>query len=233
VYKDEPARREAGLRLVSGLPSEDTQVRVVGVTVTPEEALFAEAPDPAFLRWVRPAGTDGALALLDSFPGMELEVTVQRAKETETRLSVFTRLVKGRTDDPVARLVQELSLDLAKLRYQEAVLRLTAGQAAPASAILDGDPLRRAKLPGTLEVGRQVASAVARFLLGDAARALDLLDQVGRRKDLAATARYVEFDRGEILRLVRRTDEARAAYRRAVELGTGFTLARRRLESAR
>ncbi|MBI4863598.1 MAG: hypothetical protein HY815_25570 [Candidatus Riflebacteria bacterium] len=232
LHTDEPVRDQAA-RLIEKLPEEDTQSRILGFTTTEEEATLAEAPDPAYRRYVADPGRTVRLALLDAMPGMTLEAVRARIQVATPKLTAFQRMSKGDPKEPLAGMVADLALDLAKLRYQEALLVLSAGDAKTALAILKEGSMVASKLPAPLETGRLVAIGAASFLAVDRQTSLDVFARVLAMPGLGPTARYVEFDSGEVLRSTGDVAGAREAYRRALGLAPAFSLARRRLAECR
>lgn len=224
TWKDE---REVGMRLISALPKEDVQRRILGLTVTPDEGYLAESKDPAYRRVVR---TDRAVfALLDAMPGVDARALDVQLSVAAPRLERFSRISTGKPGDPLTRLTDDLKLTVAKLRFEKVVLELAAGQHANARLELSAKEVAKAGLPTALEQGRRMAMAVAAAMGGDLEVATRELDALGAVVTPGAARRYVELNRAEVHRLAGRSAEARAAYERALAVAPAFTLARRRL----
>lgn len=224
TWKDE---REVGMKLIAALPKEDTQRRILGLTVTPEEGYLAEARDPAYRRVVKTEKS--VFMLLDALPGMDVKSVDAQLKVYQPRLERFRKISSGKEGDPLTRLTNDLTLQVAKLRCEEVVLALAGGQHANARAALSGPEVAKAGMPPSLEHGRRMAMLVASAMAGDLETAARELDALGAVVPPGPARRYVEFNRAEVHRLAGRTAEAREAYQRALFVAPSFSLARRRL----
>jgi hypothetical protein len=225
--RGEPERREGGLKLVSALPAQDVQRRIVGLTVSAEEGLLAEAPDPAYRRLVRSG--PAVFLLLDAVPGVDTAGAVAQLKALLPRLATFRRISTGKPDDPLARIVADLTLEAAKLRYQQALLALSSGSATAARLQLAGPEVAIPGLPPSLDSARRVALAAAAALSGERAAALRELDDLAPRLPRGPASRYLDLARAEVRRRAGRPADARAAYQRALAAAPSLTLARTRL----
>lgn len=224
TWKDE---REIGMKLIAALPKEDVQRRIVGLTVTPEEAFLAESRDPAYRRVVK---TDKSVfLLLDALPNLDAKAVERQLREYVPRLERFRKISSGKEGDPITRLTTDLTLQVAKLRCEEVVLALAAGQAANARAALSAPEVAKAGMPPALEHGRRMAMIVASAMLGDLETASRELDALGAVVPPGPARRYVEYNRAEVHRLAGRIPEAKEAYGRALAVAPSLSLARRRL----
>lgn len=224
TWKDQ---REVGMKLIAALPKEDVQRRIVGLTVTADEGLLAEARDPAYRRVVRVRGS--VFALLDALPGVDAKGVERQLKAQLPRLERFRRISSGKPDDPLTRLVNDLTLENAKLRMQRVVLALAEGRHAGARAELSAADVARAGLPPSLEHGRRMAMAVAAAMTNDPEAASRELDALSAVVPPGQARRYIELNRAEVHRLASRLPEAREAYQRALAVAPAFTLVRKRL----
>jgi len=145
------------------------------------------------------------------------------------RLKTFFKVAPNGGDDVVRAMVSDLEQEIAKLRYQEALLLLCQGKAGEALTILEGPDLKNVVFPDPLKTARGLAIGLAHFVQGDTKRSVNELERLGATAGLCSTARYVFFDLGEIKRLIGENSQAAELYRRALLLGPAFTLARSRL----
>ena len=104
-----------------------------------------------------------------------------RQAEIAPRLATFKKLAAGKKAKALLQMVADLELDMAKLRYQEAILLLAEGRAAPARELLESPTLAGAKFPAAMGFGRRLALAVTCGLAGETGRAQTLLSELGRR----------------------------------------------------
>jgi hypothetical protein len=220
-------QKDAGVKLIAALPPTDVQRRFVGLTVTPDESFLATASDPAYRHPIQVG--DARFLLLDAIPGMDAKAVAGRLATQMPRLERFRKMSTGRQNDPLTRLVSDLTSEVAKLRYQQAVFALASGKPGEVPAILTSKELTSPELSPTFDHARKLALAVAAVASGDTAGALQQLDALDAAVPAGPPHRYVDLARGEIFKMTGKTSEARAAYRKAVEVAPSFTLAKRRL----
>jgi hypothetical protein len=223
------AYRDRAVSLVNGLPAESVLTRILGFSTSAAEGTFATDADPAYRRYVSLHDQQATFPVLDAEPGSTLGTVNQQLKTDVARLVVFKRLVATGAKDPIPRMTADLERTVARLRYQEAVFHLVAGQAQQALAILEAPALTGAQLAPSMETARRIAVAVALVMKGEPSRARTALEGL-LAKGIGRTARYVHFALGEILRLGGDRNGAARHYDAALKSAPSYSAARARLE---
>ena len=220
-----PAEKDRGTRMVRELPREDIQRRFIGFTVGAEQSFFATAPGPAWRHVLRTA-SGAELIVLDAAPGLDAKAVERSLAEVEGRLERFRKIATGKPEDPLGPVVESLEADRIRLRYQRGMVALEAGKSAEAKAAFGAEA---GALPPALQIGRRAAVALA----GDLPGASSTLEAMCAESGPAR--KYLEYDRGELLRVAGKAAEAREAYRRAIEAGrvegVAMTIAAAKLET--